>query len=207
MIRYLAVILAAGLLCLGLWLPASHTAAQFYRTARADHASCSQLWGTRFANAALGSALAAKESAQPTRPPVDVPTGPTGQAERRLASRMQELAGRLRAMDYMLALDAMATLASYRLATLRYLAPGTALFLLPALIDAAIRRVIRTHEFRRHDPERYAFAIAGTMVMAAALAILCLLPLPLPPLLPLCALIAAVYCLHVAIANYHHSGL
>lgn len=207
MIRYLAIALTAGVLVLVLWLPASHPAAQFYHAAQADHLSNSRLWGTQFATAALRSALTAAAADRPATAPAPAAAGPTGAAEGRLATRMQDIAGRVYGTPYMRSLDAMTTLACYRLATLLYLAPGMGLLLLPALADAAVRRIIRTHEFRRHDPERYSFGIAGAMLAIVALLASCALPFPLHPLLPPCAMLMAAYCLHVVVANFHHSGM
>jgi hypothetical protein len=207
MIRYLAITLTAGLLCLVLWLPASHPAAQFYRSALAEHNSCSDFWGRQFATAALGKALAGADIKRQAAAPSAMPTGPTGPAEHRLAGRMQDMMDRFHGTPYMSALEAMAALAYYRLATLLYLLPGAGLLLFPALLDAAARRVIRTYEFRRHDPERYSFAMAGAMIATVAVLASCVLPLPLPPMLVPCAMISVIYCLHVVLTNFHHSGL
>lgn len=114
---------------------------------------------------------------------------------------------RIYSSPYMRGVDAMTTLALYRLATLGYLAFGIGLFLVPALADAAMRRIIRTHEFRRHDPERYALAFAGALTMTVTLFASCVLPLPLPPYLAPCVMLMMVYCLHVVLANFHHSGM
>ncbi|HEX8606430.1 MAG TPA: DUF4400 domain-containing protein [Pseudoduganella sp.] len=207
MIRYLAIALAAGMLGLVLWLPASQPAAQFYQAARADHAACSKLWGRRFATAALDSALA-MAVVEPLPRKFDTATaGPSGPAERRLAVRMQGMLDRIYGSPYMRGVDAMMTLALYRLATLGYLTVGICLFLVPAITDAAMRRIIRTYEFRRHDPERYAFALAGAMAMTVALFASCVLPMPLPPYLAPCIMLMMVYCLHVVLANFHHSGM
>lgn len=207
MIRYLAIILTAGLLCLVLWLPASHPAAEFYRAALAEHISNSNVWGRQFSTAALSRALAATSIRHQSAVPSAIPIGPTGAAEHRLTARMQDVMERFYGTPFMSALDAMTVLAYYRLATLLYLLPGAGLLLLPALLDAAARRVIRTHEFRRHDPERYSFAIAGAMIASVAVIASCVLPLPLPPILAPCAMLLAIYCLHVVIANFHHSTL
>jgi len=209
MIRYLAIALTAGVLVLVLWLPASHPAAQFYHAVRADHLSNSRLWGGQFATTALRSALTAAAAAtdRPYTAPAPAAAGPTGAAEGRLARRMQDIEGRVYGTPYMRSLDAMTTLACYRLATLLYLAPGMGLLLLPALADAAVRRIIRTHEFRRHDPERYSFGIAGAMLAIVALLASCALPIPLHPVLAPFAMLMAAYCLHVVVANFHHSGL
>lgn len=207
MIRYLAIALAAGMLGLVLWLPAAYPAAQFYQTVRADHEACSKLWGKRFARAALDSALSVG-AVEPLPRTIDTGTAsPTGLAERRLAIRVQGMMDRINGSPYMRGVDAMATLGMYRLATLRHLAFGIGLFLLPALADAAMRRIIRTHEFRRHDPERYSLALAGAMVMTMILLTCGVLPLSQSPYLALYLMLLMVYCLHVVLANFHHSGM
>lgn len=207
MIRYLTITLTAGLLCLVLWLPASRPAAQFFQSALAEHNSYADFWGKQFATAALGKALAGADIKRQAAASSAIPNGPTGPAERRLAERMQDMMDRFYGTPYMSALEAMTALAYYRLATLLYLLPGAGLLLLPALFDAAARRVIRTYEFRRHDPERYSFAIAGAMIATVAVLASCVLPLPLPPMLVPGAMLSAIYCLHVVVANFHHSGL
>ena len=159
MIRYLAITLTAGLLCLVSWLPASHPAAKFYRTNLDEHVSCTNVWGRKFATAALGKALTAADNARQSAAPSMMPTGPTASAEHRLAVRMRDMMDRFYGTPYMSSLEAMTALACYRLATLLYLLPGAGLLLLPALLDAAARRVIRTYEFRRHDRKRVAFGI------------------------------------------------
>lgn len=207
MIRYLAIALAAGVLGLVLWLPAAYPAAQFYQAVRADHDACSKLWGGRFATAALESALS-MGAVEPLPRTIDTGTaGPSGPAERRLATRMQGMMDRINGSPYMRGVDAMTTLALYRIATLGYLVIGFGLFLLPALVDAAMRRIIRTHEFRRHDPERYVLALAGAMVMTIILLACCILPLPQSPYLAPYVMLMMAYCLHVVLANFHHSGM
>lgn len=207
MIRYLAIALVAGMLGLVLWLPASHPAAHFYQAARADHAACSRMWGTRFATSALEAALTTTAVERPPLPDDTAMSGPTGPAERRLAISMQATMDRIYGSPYMRAIDAMTVLALYRMATLAYLLAGIGLFLLPALADAAMRRVIRTHEFRRHDPERYALGLAGALLATGALFASCMLPVPLPTYVHPCALLVVACCLHVVLANFHHSAM
>jgi hypothetical protein len=120
---------------------------------------------------------------------------------------MQSMLDRIYGSPYMRGVDAMTTLALYRLATLGYLTVGICLFLVPALTDAAMRRIIRTYEFRRHDPERYALALAGAMAISAALLASCVMPLPLQPYMAPCAMLMVVYCLHAVLANFHHSAM
>ena len=204
--RYLAIFLMTAILGLVLWLPAAYTARQFYGAVRLDHTTNEQFWGEPYAANALRSAIAFLDARKPPAISAPAGTGPTGQAERQLANRMQQFTERMRGAGYLRAMEAMTMLAFYRLVTMRYLAPAVALFLLPALVDAAVRRIVRTHEFRSHDPERYSLAIVGAMILCAELAILCGLPVRLNPLVPPAAMFGLVYCLHVALANYHHSN-
>lgn len=204
--RYLAIFLMTAMVGLVLWLPAAYTAAQFYGAARLDHAANEQFWGEPYAATALQSAISFLDARKTPSLPAPAGTGPTGQAERQLASRMQQFTERMRGARYLRAQEAMTMLAFYRLVTMLYLAPAIALFLVPSLVDAAVRRIVRTHEFRSHDPERYSLSIAGAMVLCAVLAILCALPVCIHPLLQLGDMLGLVYCLHVALANYHHSN-
>lgn len=206
MIRYLLIGMTSALLGLTLWLPGGYPAASFYHAAQQDHAANEQMWSSRFTITALRSALAAAET-QATPSPANIGTDPAGVAGEVLGIRVRDFVDRLRHTSYLRALDAMMLLARYRLATLAYLAPAVVILLLPALVDAAIRRIIRTHEFRRHDPERFAFAIAGVLLQSGALVAHCALPVHVPPMAPVGLMLGIIYCLHVALSNYHHSGI
>ena len=206
MTRGLAIVLAVAMLGLVLWLPAGFPPSIFYRAVLSDHTACAEAWGEPFALPALRNALADSHTTAPASTSKPSADSPTAEAERQLARRMQNIGERLHATRYMRALDAMSALALYRVHTLLYLAPAWVLVLLPALFDAAMRRIVRTHEFRRHDPERFSLGIAGVMVMIAALMMFCVVPVFWPPASPVAAMLFLTYCVHVMVANYHHSA-
>lgn len=205
--RYLAIFLMTAMLGLVLWLPAAFTAERFYGAVRLDHGTNEQFWGEPYAAYALQAAIAFHDARSPPSPAIPTDRSPTGQAERQLANRMQEFTERMRGASYLRALEAMMMLAFYRLVSMLYLVPAVALFLLPALIDAAVRRIVRTHEFRSHDPERFSLSIAGSLVLCAMLVILCALPVRLNPLVPPAVMFGLGYCFHVALANYHQNSI
>ncbi|WP_373888319.1 DUF4400 domain-containing protein [Massilia sp. YMA4] len=126
--------------------------------------------------------------------------------EQRLAAGLEAIGTRLSNGRYSKALNAMMTLAFYRLALLRSLVIGTLILLCPALLDAAVRRTVRTHQFQRHCPERCTFGLAGGLIACAALVAYTVAPLHLHPAFAWSAIATIIYFLCVVLANYHHSA-
>jgi hypothetical protein len=87
---------------------------------------------------------------------------------------------------YFRSVDALLLLASYRLSTLLEWLPWLAVFVLAAVVDGGLARLIKSKEFLQHDPEMFALYASLGIVILCATVIGFVLPAMLHPLLLPC---------------------
>ena len=167
-----------ALLVLVLYLPSAYPPSAFIRQVRAEHASNAAFWGMPYALKALSRmadfqpALAMPASAAATRT-----MGPP------LAGQIGQIGSGLLRSSYVRSLDMLLVLVLYRLALLLSWLPAFAVLLAALASDAMVRRRIKSLEFAPQHPEWFAVALTLTMMLLCSLAVVCVLPVLLPPLL------------------------
>ncbi|MBY0469042.1 MAG: DUF4400 domain-containing protein, partial [Burkholderiaceae bacterium] len=102
-----------------------------------------------------------------------------------------------------LAIDALVLLACYRLSTLLEWLPWLVAFCVAALVDGGVVRVLRSREFRQHDPELFALLSCLAIVAACAAVVGFVIPVALHPLLMPSVPLLMSLLLGRAFANFH----
>ncbi|MBI3147660.1 MAG: DUF4400 domain-containing protein [Betaproteobacteria bacterium] len=183
MIRVVSIAALMCLLVLVLYLPSAHPPERFLAQIRSEHQAMEETWGEtpvmRILDRALGLQVAARE-ATPV-PPIasaSAASGVDGAVARELASVNQRLFGN----SYFRAIDALVLLAAFRLSAMLEWLPWMAAFLVAAMADGAISRVIKSKEFLHHDPERFALYASMSILLACAAVVALVLPVGVHPL-------------------------
>lgn len=204
MIRFVCTISLVALLLLVLYLPAAFPPERFLDQVRVEHAMAAEDWSPTHALRILARMLDLQATAQQAspipKPSVEPPSKPVALD---VAWQMAQANNRLFNSDYFLAIDTLFALATYRLCALAEWLPVLLAWILAALFDGGMRRLIKSREFIQHNPEAFAF-YACTAIMTACLTVVALVvPVTVPPLvLPLVPLAISVLASQ-ALANFH----
>lgn len=204
MIRVVTVISLLCLLVLVLYLPSVHPAQRFIMQLRAEHQTVSAFWGDAPASRILSRALSLQDSAREATPVPSVGDAPPASAlDGAVAQEMTSLNQRLFNNAYFRSIDALVLLASYRLSTLLEWLPWLVAFCVAALVDGGVVRVLRSREFRQHDPELFALFSCLAIVAACAAVVGFVIPVALHPLLMPSVPLLMSLLLGRAFANFH----
>ncbi len=201
MIRGVAIASLVTLLMLVLYLPAVTPPAAFFERVRSEYSAHGATWGHARVYRALEDAMAVLE--RPVSAPL-MSEAPAQQGKVVTAAGQQfsTVSRRLLDSDYLRAFNALALLASFRLAVLAQLAPGLLLFATAYVVDGLVRRWVKGREFSHHHPEVWTGSVCCACVTCCAGIISCVLPVAVPlvllPSLAGCACLAVAF----AIANY-----
>lgn len=207
MIRAVCIASLVTLLVLVLYLPSAYPPDRFLAHMRAEHALNDSLWGHEPALRILGRALAiqtgsaeaplaAANAAGTTPTPVDVA----------LAAQISTATARLFGNPYFRSAEALVTLALCRVSALLEWLHVLPPFLAAALFDGAMRRTVKSKEFRHHDPEAYGISGLIVFLMFCVTTIAFVLPVTLHPYLVAAAPVAVGLFGSIAIANFHARG-
>lgn len=182
MIRVVAVTSLTALLILVLYLPSTQPSQAFVQQVRIEHARTAEFWSALAAERILARMLwmherAAQSSFSPTFGQQPEQRGASHEAGAELA----RVNARILESDYLRAVDALLVLATYRLATLMEWAPLSWVISLALLIDALLERVIKTKEFRHHNPEMFALYGSAFIMILCTAALALVLPWSLHP--------------------------
>ena len=183
LIRVMAVVSLSVLLMLVLYLPSAFPPQRFVAQIRAEHMASADCWGDLYASrvlsrlfqyqAALDSQPASANVHEVTRDPVAQP----------VADSLGRVQLQLFQNSYFRSLDTLTMLALYRLAGLvQWWAPFLVL-ITACIVDALVRRRIKRLEFAKQHPEWFAAAMGMAILLICLMAVACVLPVPLSPLL------------------------
>ena len=183
MIRIVSIAALLSLLVLVLYLPSAHPPERFLAQIRSEHQAMEEIWGEtpalRILDRALGLQGAAREATPvPLTVSASAASGVDGAVAREMASVNQRLFGN----TYFRAIDALVLLAAFRLSAMLEWLPWMAAFLVAAMADGAISRVIKSKEFLHHDPERFALYASVSILLACAAVVALVLPVGIHPL-------------------------
>ena len=204
MIRVVAVISLLCLLVLVLYLPSAHPPERFLAQLRTEHQATAAFWGEapalRILSRALGMQDAARQ-ATPVHSAADAP--PSSALGGAVAQEMASVNQRLFDNAYFRSIDALVLLAAFRLSTLIEWLPWLAAFAIAVMVDGAIRRLIKSKEFRQHDPELFALYACLAIVTACVTVVGFVVPVTLYPLVMPGVPIVISVLLSRAVANFH----
>lgn len=207
MIRVVAVVSLLCLLVLVLYLPSAHPPERFLAQLRAEHQATAAFWGEAPALRILSRALGMQDSARQVTPvPSAAAALPSSALGGAVAHEMASVNQRLFDNAYFRSIDALVLLAAFRLSTLLEWLPWLVAFALAVLADGWIVRVIKSKEFRQHDPELFALHACLAIVVACATVVGFVLPVTLHPLVMPAIPIAISVLLSWAVASFHRRG-
>lgn len=211
MLRGISIGALIALLVLLLYVPATLESAQFDALAVAQHARDSAWWG----EPRVAPALAAARAGAPTllggigriSPPPRHPQPHDEDAQARPVRRaLASIRKGLRENPYVESIDALLRLAHYRMHYTLLWWPLSVALLAAACIDGLIMRVVRSHDFRGHNPEMLGLCALGVVCSVYASLIAMLLPISLPPLLLASTPLVGCWLFGVGVSHYHRMG-
>ena len=126
-------------------------------------------------------------------------SGVDGAVAREMASVNQRLFGN----SYFRAIDALVLLAAFRASAILEWLPWMAAFLVAAMADGAISRVIKSKEFLHHDPERFALYASMSILLACAAVVALVLPVGVHPLVSPIVVATLAVLWGRSIAHFH----
>ncbi len=207
-IRAVSIVSLMMLLVLVLYLPSAHPPEHFIGLLRIEHELNAKVWGHEYALRMLSRMLALHAQTQQASPLPQTFTAPSapGQIDGAVAAQLLQMTSRLVHNPYLRSLDALLALASYRLAVFLEWLPFLLVFVVAAVCDGAVRRIVKSKEFRQHSPERYALSVSMAIMLACGTVVAFVLPLTLHPVvLPAMPVGIGVFA-NIALGNFHVPG-
>lgn len=207
MIRIIAVAALTLLLIFVLYLPAANPPERFLAQIRVEHDLNANLWGESKAEFILERALAmntALNSASPVPTASQAPR--TDKMADAVAQEMERVNRRFFGNTYFRAIDTLLLLATYRLAALFEWMPLQGFAILAIIADGFIVRILRSKEFKPHDPEWFALHASAFILLACASIVAFTVPLRITPTLLAILPISGAFFLSRVIANFHRRG-
>lgn len=207
-IRVVATASLVLLLVCVLYLPSAHPPERFVTQLSVEHQRNFDFWGDEHALRILSRMLALHDDAKQASPLSEALAGsePLNRVESAAASEMTQVNARLFNNQYFQSIGALFALATYRLSVfiewLRYLS----VFLVVALLDGFVRRIVKSKEFLQHSPELFALHVSLVIVIACLTVVAFVLPLTIHPLLLGVVPISVGIFGSLALANYHRRG-
>lgn len=204
MIRFVSTTSLVALLILVLYLPSAYPPERFIDQVRTEHALVVEFWGHEHATRILSRMLdwqTVVKQASPVPSPADAPA--PNPVDLAAAKQMADVNHRLFHIPYFRSIDTLLTLATYRLSVLIEWLPALLTFMLAALFDGFLVRIIKSKEFRQHNPEVFALHICAAILTACATVLAFVLPVTLHPRVFSAVPIAIGIFASLALAHFH----
>lgn len=206
MIRAAAITSLVVTLLLALYLPSAFPPARFVAQLRADHQAAAALWGQDAAARLLDAALQTLGSTTAVPHGLAKADAAGGTLDTAVFREMNTVGERLFDNAYFRSIEALMLLAMFRLGAICHALPWLLPFVAVAVGDGQLSRLRKSKEFRRHDPELFALAMTGAIVLACCTFASLLLPVDVPALVWPAAPLASAWLVARAIACFHHRG-
>jgi hypothetical protein len=207
-IRVVSTVSLVLLLILVLYLPSAHPPERFIAQLSTEHERNSAFWGEERALRILSRMLELQTQAKEASPiPDTLANGQTrSSVDTATASEVSQMNTRLFSNTYFKSIGALFALATYRFSTFVEWLPYLSVFVLAALLDGCIRRIVKSKEFLQHNPELFALHASLVILVACGTVVSFVLPVAIHP--HLLALVPAGIGIFgsLAVANYHHRG-
>jgi len=207
MIRVISIAALALLLIFVLYLPAANPPERFMAQIRNEHGLNTAFWGEARAEGILERTLAMNQALSGASPVPNATQAPhTDRMAEAVTQEMERVNQRFFGNAYFRSIDALLLLATFRLAALVEWLPVQAFVILALVIDGLIVRILRSKEFKPHDPEWFALHASAFVLLACGSVVAFLVPLTIaPPLLALVPVVGTLFLSRV-IANFHRQG-
>lgn len=205
------LVTAGGLLAffaLVLYLPAAYAPEAFRHRARVEHDLNVRVLGPKPARHILDRMQLLQGKSTSANPipstfldnPAPLPVDVT------VARHVSAASARLLESQYVKSMDALLVLSLYRVSSLAEWLPMLFVFLVVVIIDGLIRRVVKSKEFLRHNPELFAAHLCLAILTCCLLALSFVAPIAVHPYaLAVSPMLAGLFASQ-AIANFHARG-
>jgi hypothetical protein len=182
MIRATFIVCLAALLVVALYVPSAYPPERFLDQLRQEHESIAQLWNDAVAARILDTALGLQDSARHAAPsPYAAPPDASAAAvDTAVAGAMSSVSQRLFGNAYFRSIEALFLLAMFRLGTMSHALPWLLPFVTAIFADGQVSRLLKSREFKQHDPEVFALAIVAAMVVFCVTFVALLVPAEIP---------------------------
>lgn len=208
MIRLVSTCGLVALLALVLYLPAANAPETFLSQVRLDHELNARLLGPGAAQRIVDRMRVLQgqsTNANPIPSTFREASGPTP-VDVTVAGHVHAASARLLQSQYARSLDALSGLSLYRVAAFIESLPLPSVFLAVAIVDGLIRRVVKSKEFLRHNPELFAAYLCLSILTCCLLALSFVAPITLHPYALAASPMLAGLFASQAIANFHARG-
>ena len=204
MIRYVFIAAMLAILCIVLYIPSAVPPERFLDVLREEHAVMQRTWGPEIADRVLARMLDIQQAtAAVSAPPPDGETSPATPVDAAMTIQIGQMSTRLFGNPYFRSIDSLFALVTYRLSAALELLPLLCTFLVVVAIDGLVIRMVRSKEFISHSAEMFGGSVVGGIALGSAVVVSWFLPYKLNPMLVVLALLAMLFVLSRAIANYH----
>jgi hypothetical protein len=205
MVRYVWIGTMLAILCIVLYIPSASPPERFTAVLRAEHDITRDIWGPVVADRILRRMLDIQQGSLPlSEPPAPmVHVGQQPAVDAAMAAQMTQMSMRLFGNPYFRSIDSLFALATYRLSAIIELLPLLAIFLLVVAVDGFVLRQVRAKEFVAHSAEMFGGSLIVAIMLGGMVAVSAFLPMRLHPMFFTLSLLAMLFALSRAIANYH----
>lgn len=208
MIRYIFIGAMSAILCIVLYIPSKVAPSEFMQVLRDEHALAGELWGQEVADRILSRMLVLQQASAAVAPASDPApaagvSAPANAVDAAMAAQVGQVGARLFGNPYFRSIDSLFALVSFRLCAALELLPVLAAFLLAVVIDGSVVRIVRSKEFIAHSAERFSASLAAGILLGAGVVVAWFLPFKLHPMAVMAALLAMLFVMSRALANYH----
>ena len=207
-IRTVTITSLVLLLILVLYLPSAHPPERFLSQLRVEHELNTKFWGEQHAVRILSRMLdlqADATQAAPVPASFSSSTAPN-QVNNAVATEVSQISTRLFNNQYFKSINTLFALATYRFSALIEWLPFLSVFIIAAIFDGFVRRIVKSKEFLQHNPELFALHISMIILIACGTVVAFVVPVTIHPIaLVLAPFISGVFG-SLAIANFHYRG-
>jgi hypothetical protein len=203
MIRYVFIAAMLAILCIVLYIPSAVPPERFLDVLRQEHAVMQRTWGPEVADRVLARMLDMQRASAVSAPPTPVETKQPTAVDAAMTAQIGQMSTRLFGNPYFRSIDSLFALVTYRLLATLELLPLLGIFLVIVAVDGFVVRMVRSKEFIPHSAEMFGGSVVGGIALGSAVVVAWFLPYQLHPMLVVLALLAMLFVLSRAVANYH----
>ena len=208
MIRFVWIASLLAVMCIVLYLPSAVPPERFLQVLKAEHEVNERVWGTVASNRVLSRMLDMQQAAAPVSapPPPTVQVAQQPAVNRAMADGVSQMSKRMFDNPYFRSIDALFMLVCYRLSAMVEMLPILIVFALICFVDGYVIRLVRAKEFVAHNAEVYGISGILAVLVFCGVVLASFLPVEFHPGFVLVALLAMLFTLSRAVANYHVIG-
>jgi Domain of unknown function (DUF4400) len=205
MVRIVWITALMAILCIVLYLPSAFPPERFIEVLRAEHAVHREVWGPVVADRILGRMLDMQQGMPPLSesPAASAQVGQMSAMDAAVAAQVSQMSVRLFGNVYFRSIDSLFALATYRVSAIVEVLPLLSIFLGVVMIDGVVLRRVRAKEFIAHSAEMFGGSVVVAIVLGSVVVVSIFLPSPQHPMFATLCLLAMLFVLSRAVANYH----